>query len=98
MADGMTNSASRMQTNPHQRLQFGWRRRLPMMLQTEAAECGVACLAMVASYHGHDVDLAGLRRRFSTSLKGATLAQVMQMAGQMQLVSRPLKLDLDELG
>lgn len=98
MADGMPNSASCMQANPHKRLQFGWRRRLPMMLQTEAAECGVACLAMVASYHGHDVDLAGLRRRFSTSLKGATLAQVMQMAGQMQLVSRPLKLDLNELG
>ena len=98
MADGMPSSATGTQASPQQNLQSGWRRRLPMMLQTEAAECGVACLAMVASYHGHDVDLAGLRRRFSTSLKGATLAQVMQMAGQMQLVSRPLKLDLDELG
>lgn len=79
-------------------LQFGWRRTLPMMLQTEAAECGVACLAMVASYQGHDVDLAGLRRRFSTSLKGATLARLMSMASQLGLTSRPLKLDLDELG
>lgn len=79
-------------------LQFGWRRTLPMMLQTEAAECGVACLAMVANYHGHDVDLAGLRRRFSTSLKGATLARLMSMAGQLGLVCRPLKLDLAELG
>lgn len=97
MADGTTNSATAVSVRPHQRLRFGWRLRLPMMLQTEAAECGVACLAMVASYHGHDVDLAGLRRRFSTSLKGATLAQVMQMAGQLQLASRPMKLDLDEL-
>ncbi len=79
-------------------LQFGWRRRLPMMLQTEAAECGLACLAMVASYHGHDVDLTGLRRRFSTSLKGATLARVMTMASQLGFVCRPLKLDLDQLG
>ena len=78
-------------------LQFGWRRQLPMMLQTEAAECGLACLAMVASYHGHDVDLAGLRRRFSTSLKGATLARVMTMAGQLGLTCRPLKLDLGDL-
>ena len=78
-------------------LQFGWRRQLPMMLQTEAAECGLACLAMVASYHGHDVDLAGLRRRFSTSLKGATLARVMTMAGQLGFSCRPLKLDLNEL-
>ena len=78
-------------------LQFGWHRALPMMLQTEAAECGVACLAMVASYHGHDVNLAGLRRHFSTSLKGATLAQLMTMAGQLGFACRPLKLDLPEL-
>lgn len=78
-------------------LQFGWHRALPMMLQTEAAECSLACLAMVASYHGHDVNLAGLRRRFSTSLKGATLAQLMTMAGQLGFACRPLKLDLIEL-
>jgi ATP-binding cassette subfamily B protein RaxB len=78
-------------------LQFGWSRRLPMMLQTEAAECGLACLAMIASFHSHDVDLAGLRRRFSTSLKGVTLARVVEMAGQLGFTCRPLKLDLDEL-
>ena len=79
-------------------LQFGWRRPLPMMLQNEAAECGLACLAMLASFHGHDVDLAGLRRRISTSLKGATLAQLMGVAGQLGFACRPLKLDMDELG
>mgnify|MGYP003945663525 CR=1 FL=1 len=78
-------------------LQFGWSRSLPMMLQTEAAECGVACLAMVAGYHGHDVDLAGLRQRFSTSLKGVTLARVMAMAAQLGFACRPLKLDMDDL-
>ncbi|MHB1056828.1 MAG: peptidase domain-containing ABC transporter [Rhodanobacter sp.] len=79
-------------------LQFGWRRALPIMLQTEAAECSVACLAMVANFHGHDVDLAGLRRRFSTSLKGATLVQLMTMAARIGFACRPLKLDLQELG
>jgi ATP-binding cassette subfamily B protein RaxB len=78
-------------------LQFGWRRSLPMLLQTEAAECGVACLAMVAGFHGHDVDLAGLRRRFSTSLKGASLARLMAMAAQLGFACRPLKLDMEDL-
>jgi ATP-binding cassette subfamily B protein RaxB len=98
MADG-TNQLNN-KDSPNERalmLQFGWLRRLPMMLQTEAAECGLACLAMIASHHGHDVDLAGLRRRFSTSLKGVTLARVMEMAGQLGFTCRPLKLDLDEL-
>ena len=34
-------------------LDVGGRSRLPKVLQTEAAECGLACLAMIASYHGH---------------------------------------------
>lgn len=94
MADGTGHEA---RTGLHAALQFGWSRRLPMMLQTEATECGLACLAMIAHYHGHDVDLAGLRRRFSTSLKGATLRQVVAMAGQLHLTCRPLRLELEHL-
>ena len=44
-------------------LNFSSRGRLPVIHQTEAAECGLACLAMVASYHGHRIDLNALRRR-----------------------------------
>lgn len=97
MADGSREQGTAVPGGHRTALQFGWSRRLPMMLQTEAAECGLACLAMIASYHGHDVDLAGLRRRFSTSLKGVTLARVMEMAGQLGFTCRPLKLDLDDL-
>ncbi|HET7299417.1 MAG TPA: cysteine peptidase family C39 domain-containing protein, partial [Oleiagrimonas sp.] len=97
MADGSTPMPERSSLNPLHGLQWGWRRRLPMMLQTEAAECGLACLAMVARYHGHDVDLPSLRRRFSTSLKGANLARVMSMATDLGFTTRPLRLELDEL-
>ena len=78
-------------------LRFGFGRALPMFLQTEAAECGLASLGMVACFHGHRIDLAGLRRRFTVSLKGATLAYLMQVAGRLNLAPRPLRLDLDEL-
>lgn len=98
MADGASHGSPGQPMRGHRlQLQFGWRRRLPIRLQTEAAECGLACLAMVASFHGHDVDLAGLRRRFSTSLKGATLARLMAMAAQLGFTCRPLKLDMEDL-
>ena len=74
---------------------FRWPRRLPLYLQTEAAECGLACLAMVASFHGYRVDLNTLRRRFPVSLKGVTLKALMQVAKQLQLSCRPLRFDLD---
>ena len=80
------------------RLNFGLRRRLPVVLQTEAAECGLASLAMVAAYHGFESDLSTLRRRFSLSLKGANLARLMEIAGQLGLAARPLRLELEQLG
>lgn len=79
------------------RLELGGRRRLPVFLQTEAAECGLASLGMVANFHGHRIDLAGLRRRFTVSLKGATLQYLMQIAGGLNLAPRPLRLELAEL-
>lgn len=78
-------------------LGFWERQRLPVLLQTESAECGLACLAMVASHFGHHIDLPGMRRRFSVSLKGATLKSLIAMADAMGLQSRPLKLQLQDL-
>lgn len=72
-------------------------RRLPLILQTEATECGLACLAMVAGYHGHHATLMELRREFSVSLKGVTLKQLIQTAEQMKLGTRAVRLELDDL-
>ncbi|MCT8127154.1 peptidase domain-containing ABC transporter [Alishewanella sp. BS5-314] len=67
------------------------------LLQSEAAECGLACVAMVANYYGHQLDLATLRNRYSVSLKGTNLQQLMLLANQLALASRALKLEVDEL-
>jgi ATP-binding cassette subfamily B protein RaxB len=78
-------------------LHLGFGKGLPLFLQTEASECGLACLAMIASYHGYRTDLATLRRRFPTSLKGATLGMLTEVADKIELTSRPLRLELNEL-
>ena len=75
----------------------GRRRRVPVVLQAEAAECGLACLAMVAGAHGLDIDLPTLRQRFSLSLKGVTLADMVRMADALQFNSRALRAEPDEL-
>ena len=79
-------------------LHLAWfARRAPLMLQTEAAECGLACLAMVAAHHGMQTDLPTLRLRFPLSLKGATLADLTRIAAQMQLTPRALRAELSHL-
>ncbi len=77
-------------------LQVGLRKKVPVVLQNEAAECGLACVCMVASFHGHELDLRQLRQRFSISLKGTTLANLVEIGSHMKLTARPLSLDLDE--
>ena len=71
--------------------------RLPVILQTEMTECGLACLAMISRYHGHDIDLNVLRRKHLVSMTGASLKSVISIADGLQLSSRPLRLDMDHL-
>lgn len=80
-----------------EKLNFKWFNRLPLIRQSQAAECGLACLGMIASYHGHEIDMITLRRQFPTSLKGATLSDVIGIAQQLNMSSRALRVDLEEL-
>ena len=61
------------------RLAFGYRRKLPLVLQTEAAECGLACVCMVAGYHGGGADLAALRRHGPCALHRMSFAPCAQV-------------------
>ena len=54
-------------------------------------------MAMIAKYHGHDVDLNGLRQRFSLSVAGATLRSLMTLAEQLGFATRPLRAEVGAL-
>ncbi|OFE12052.1 hypothetical protein PHACT_01980 [Pseudohongiella acticola] len=72
-------------------------RTLPVVLQAERTECGLACVAMIASYFGYRTDLNSLRRDFTVSSRGANLSEIMSIARRLQLDPRPLKLELNDL-
>jgi ATP-binding cassette subfamily B protein RaxB len=73
------------------------RRSLPVVLAAEAAECGLACLAMISRFHGHDVDLNGFRQRFTLSLAGATLRSIMGIADQLGFSTRAIRVELSAI-
>jgi ATP-binding cassette, subfamily B, bacterial CvaB/MchF/RaxB len=79
-------------------LNLGNRQRLPVILAAEAAECGLACMAMISRYYGHNVDLNGLRQRFSLSLAGASLRSLMGIADQLGFSTRALRAEIGALG
>ncbi len=73
-------------------------RRVPLILQSEAPECGIACVAMVASYHGFRTDLAAMRMRLAPSMKGVTLQHIAAIAQTMKLSPRGVQAPLEALG
>jgi ATP-binding cassette subfamily B protein RaxB len=79
-----------------QQLNLG-RRTLPVVMASEAAECGLACLAMISRYHGHDVDLNALRQRFTVSMAGASLKSLMGIADQLGFSTRAIRVELSAL-
>src|ERR1043166_3986126 len=78
-------------------MKFSREQNLPMVFQTEAAEGGLACLAMIAGHHGLNVDMPALRQRFSLSLRGPTLNHIIRFAGALDLTGRPLRVELEDL-
>lgn len=76
----------------------GWHGRpAPVVLQAEAAECGLACLVMIARAHGSTIDLPTLRRRAQGSLKGLTAADLLRVADGLQLIGRGLRAEPEHL-
>jgi ATP-binding cassette subfamily B protein RaxB len=76
---------------------FRSRRRVRLIRQTEVTECGLASVAMVANFHGLDIDLGTLRREFAPSLRGAALKTLIAISDRLGLTSRAVKLPLDQL-
>ncbi|AGO56785.1 peptidase domain-containing ABC transporter [Serratia plymuthica] len=79
------------------KLNLSFRQKLPLLRQTQAAECGLSCVGMIAGYYGHSIDMVTLRQRFPTSLKGSTLSDVMSIAQNMGMSCRAVRLELSEL-
>jgi len=78
-------------------LDLSLHRRVPMIHQTEASECGLACVAMICGHYGKSIDMGTLRREFNLSARGTTLASLTGMATQLGLTTRPLSLEINEL-
>jgi len=76
---------------------FFFLNRVSPILQTERAECGLACLAMIANFWGHKIDIENMRRRFSVSLKGVTLKSLISMSRALHFIPRPIKAELHQL-
>lgn len=73
------------------------KKRVPVVLQSEAAECGIACMTMIAQYYSDKRDLNALRQTVSVSLRGTTLKDVMRIASDLGFQTRAIKIEMEHL-
>ena len=64
-------------------LNFSTNKNVPLILQAAIAECGLASMAMIASYYGHKLDLPAIRKRYSADLKGMNLQQLIELGDSL---------------
>jgi ATP-binding cassette subfamily B protein RaxB len=70
---------------------------MPVILQSEISECGLACLAMILSVYDYQIDMNSMRRLGGDFQRGCTLKDLINVSTQFNLNARPLRVDLDEL-
>ncbi|WP_394222905.1 peptidase domain-containing ABC transporter [Alteromonas gracilis] len=84
-------------TTPHAAHTLHTKKRVPVVLQSEAAECGLACIAMIAQFYKDKRDLNALRQTMSVSLRGTTLKDVMKIASDLGFQTRAIKIEMEHL-
>ncbi|MCG8462011.1 MAG: peptidase domain-containing ABC transporter, partial [Holophagales bacterium] len=68
-------------------------RRIPYIQQTQAADCGPACLAMVLGFHGRRERLEQVRDFAGVGREGASAATLIETAGRYHLRARAVRVD-----
>ncbi|MFA0016718.1 cysteine peptidase family C39 domain-containing protein, partial [Vibrio lentus] len=84
--------------NPLDLLSFSGKKRVPLIMQAEVSECGLASLAMISSYYGARSNVATFRKFQTLSAQGMSLKQIMGLANETGLISRALRCELNEVG
>ncbi|HNP34504.1 MAG TPA: peptidase domain-containing ABC transporter [Woeseiaceae bacterium] len=66
-------------------------------MQAETADCALAALAMIARFHGHQVDLSWLRQQAGRGTDGPNLACILAKADLLDFNARPVRASISEL-
>ena len=91
------NSRVNSPTSWFNKLRFSSNKRISCELQSEASECALACLVMICQWYGHHISLRELRQSMPTGHQGLNLKNIIEYAGELQLSSRAVKVNLEEL-
>lgn len=78
-------------------MSFFNRRKLPVFLQDQIAECGLASAAMCLSYYGVDIDLPLLRQKYPVTSHGMNMHDIVTIFEHEGMVADVYELEMEHL-
>ena len=75
---------------------MGKQKKIPLILQSEMAECGLACLAMILGFYKYHLSLMQLRRQYKITMRGVTIDQLKNIAQDIGFVAKVLRIDINQ--
>lgn len=73
------------------------KRRVPFIEQLQQTECGICCLAMIASYYKKDLSLYELRERLGNGRDGTSLFHLKKVCVQLDFNTKVFRTSADNL-
>lgn len=73
------------------------RRRVPVMLQMNAVECGASCLAMILNFYGYQIQVSECRERFKLGRNGTSAREIAEVAQSYGLVVKAFSVEPAQL-
>ncbi|MCA0404155.1 MAG: peptidase domain-containing ABC transporter [Proteobacteria bacterium] len=72
------------------------KQKLTLIRQDELSDCGHACVAMIANFHGHNLSLLALKEIKDVSSRGTTLLELLNLLDKISLRGRALKVEINQ--
>jgi len=73
------------------------RRHIKPIRQSEIAECGIACIAMIRQYWGDRRGLDDLRAAFPVTSRGMSMADIVRLSSSINFSPRALRIEIEDL-
>ncbi|WP_229014325.1 peptidase domain-containing ABC transporter [Xanthomonas vesicatoria] len=80
-----------------EKFSFGWSKKIVPVMQSQASECGLACIVMLLNFHGREISLARLRLTGLTSSRGSSFNDLIELASLNGMQTRPLSAQMEDL-
>ena len=79
-----------------ERFRYASKKKVPLLTQMNAVECGAACLAMVLSYYGRPTKVAEISRLYNVGRDGLSAREIAQAARNYGLRVRAISLSQND--